>query len=376
MTRAQEIHAEIASMIEVKYATENGAYKAGTNINPTGAVNHSIGCAQPSADVMYNAMNKTTAGWGVTAILGDFHKGAGRIILALPMAKGKSRRNWGVGSGSKGSYNNSRVQWEVCEPSGHTYAGGTMIGYDVAANAEYFARMWALLVKWNVYVAVELGLTAADICDHAESYKAGMGSNHGDLGHWLPKHGKSMNDLRAEVAAILEDTQAADADAVAVNYRGEVTAGSGLRCRTAPVSGSILFLYSYGEVVTITKELDGWGYTGSGWVSLEYIRKITEEPPAAPGEEVIKLEMTKDELKALIRETVKEVMDEENPVYNDLKDVPSYWQGAAKALLDSEAVNGGTPASENATDLNLRKETLKAAVIATLYHEAKSKAGE
>lgn len=204
MTRAQKIHAEIAGMIEVRPATKNGAYKAGRNIKATGALNHSLGCAQPSADVVYNNMNNEGAGWGVTAILGDFHKGAGRIILALPIAPA-TRRNWGCGSGSKGSYNNSRVQWEVCEPSGHTYAGGTMIGYNVAKNAEYFARMWALLVKWNVYCAVKLGYGAAAIGDHAESCRAGMGSNHADMGHWLPKHGKSMDALRAEVRAILED---------------------------------------------------------------------------------------------------------------------------------------------------------------------------
>ena len=68
---------------------------------------------------------------------------------------------------------------------------------------------------------------------------------------------------------------------------------------------------------------------------------------------------------------MKEVLDEENPVYKDLKDVPSYWQPAAAALLDSGAVNGGTSAEVCATDLNLRKETLKAAIVAVLYHEAR-----
>lgn len=290
MRKAQRIHDEVEAIIEVKYATNNGAYKAGRNITASGSVNHSIGCAQPSVDVIYNNMNNTSAKWGVTAILGDFHKGPGRIILALPLKP--TRRNWGVGSGSKGSFNNSHVQWEVCEPSGHTYAGGTMIGYDAEKNAEYFARMWSLLVKWNVYIALELGLSAEDICDHAESHRAGMGSNHADLGHWLPKHGKSMNDLRAEVAAILNDTE---------------------------------------------EEID----------------------------------MSAEELKALIRETVKEVLDEENPVYKDLKDVPPYWRAAAAAMLDAGVVNGGTPAEVCDTDLNLRKETLKAAVVAVMYHEAR-----
>lgn len=296
MTRAQQIHDEIASMIEVRYATENGAYKAGRNITANGSVNHSIGCAQPSLEVIYNLMNTSGAGWGVTAILGDFHKGPGRIVLALPLKP--PRRNWGVGSGKIGSYNNTRVQWEICEPSGHTYAGGTMIGYDPEKNAEYFSRMWSLLVKWNVYVCLELGLSAADICDHAEAHAAGMGSNHADIGQWLPKHGKSMDALRAEVDAILNDKE----------------------------------------------------------------------------EDI--LDMSKDELKKLIRETVKEVLDEENPVIKDLADVPSYWKQTAALLLETGAVNGGTPKEENATDLNLRRETLKAVVVAAHYHNARERTEE
>lgn len=82
--------------------------------------------------------------------------------------------------------------------------------------------------------------------------------------------------------------------------------------------------------------------------------------------------MSKEELKKLIRETVKEVLDEENPVYKDLKDVPECWRPTASALLDAGAVNGGTPAEVCATDLNLHKETLKAVVVATMYHNAQA----
>lgn len=81
--------------------------------------------------------------------------------------------------------------------------------------------------------------------------------------------------------------------------------------------------------------------------------------------------MSKEELKALIRETVKEVLDAENPVYKDLKDVPEYWKPTAAALLEAGAVNGGTSAEVCATDLNLRKETLKAVVVAATYHDAR-----
>lgn len=194
------------SHLEVRYATKNRAYNAAKGIRVTGCVNHSIGCPQPSVEVMYKLMNSSSVGWGVNAILGDFDKGEGKIILAMPY----NTRPWGCGNGRYGSWNNSRIQWEVCEPSGFTYAGGTMIGYDVAKNQPFFDRMWKLLVCWNVYIADLLGYDYTCINDHAESYKYGYGCNHGDLGHWLPKHGKSMDALRAEVAAILNGTEEKD----------------------------------------------------------------------------------------------------------------------------------------------------------------------
>lgn len=103
------------------------------------------------------------------------------------------------------------------------------------------------------------------------------------------------------------------------------------------------------------------GYNARKWTKWGLIPYITYEE---------EIDMSKDELKALIRETVKEVLNEENPVYKDLADVPEYWKGPAAALLDAGVVNGGTPAEVCATDLNLRKETLKAAVVAVMYHEA------
>lgn len=80
---------------------------------------------------------------------------------------------------------------------------------------------------------------------------------------------------------------------------------------------------------------------------------------------VIMINMTKDELKKLIKEVIEEV----NPTYKDLKDVPEYWKSIATKLLDQNIVNGGTSSSVNATDLNLKREVLQAVVISTLYHD-------
>ena len=194
----------VESHMEIRHATQNGAYRSSRVISKhEGCVNHSVGCAQPKADVFFNSMNTVSAQWGVNAILGDFHQGEGRILVTLDM----KARPWGCGAGKKGSWNNTKIQWEVCEPAGHTYAGGTMVAYDTAKNQAYFDRMWKMLVAWNVYCVVKLGYPASGISDHAESYRAGYGSNHSDMGQWLPKHGKSMDALRKEVQAILENKE-------------------------------------------------------------------------------------------------------------------------------------------------------------------------
>ena len=95
MRTVAECIAYVESHLEVRPATRNGAFRSGRSINPTGAVNHSVGCAQPSVEVFFRLMNDEAAGWGVNAILGDFHKGEGRIILALDI----EARPWGCGSG-------------------------------------------------------------------------------------------------------------------------------------------------------------------------------------------------------------------------------------------------------------------------------------
>lgn len=197
---AAEAVAYAEAHMKVQYAENSDCYKSGRTIQPNGSVNHSTGCAQPKASVFRDGMNKSGAGWGVNAVLGDFHLGDGVILVTMPL----NRRPWGCGSGSKGSWNNSRIQWEVCEPAGHTYAGGTMVNYDAAKNSTYFSRMWKMLVAWNVYCCVKFGFKPDSIADHAESYKSGYGSNHCDMSHWLPKHNKSMDMLRTEVKEILQ----------------------------------------------------------------------------------------------------------------------------------------------------------------------------
>ena len=39
---------------------------------------------------------------------------------------------------------------------------------------------------------------------HSEGHSLEIASNHSDVMHWFPKHGKTMDDFRADVARTLE----------------------------------------------------------------------------------------------------------------------------------------------------------------------------
>ena len=60
-----------------------------------------------------------------------------------------------------------------------------------------------------------------------------------------------------------------------VNYKVRVNTPSGVNCRNAP-NGAKVKAYANGTELTISKEENGWGYTGEGWVSLQYCNKIQD----------------------------------------------------------------------------------------------------
>ena len=51
-----------------------------------------------------------------------------------------------------------------------------------------------------------------------------------------------------------------------------------------------------------------------------------------------------------------------NPLYKTIDDVPDYWKQVTRELLDCGAIDGGT--ADNPDDVNMRRETLKAAIVA------------
>jgi peptidoglycan hydrolase-like protein with peptidoglycan-binding domain len=184
-----------------------------TDGKPTGIVVHSTGAnnktlkryVQPlKTDANYNEIiedigknsynnhwNKSSVGKCVHAFIGVNKAGTVETYQTLPF----DLCCWGVGAGKKGSYNynpTARIQFEICE--------------DNLKNEDYFNAAFKEAAEFCAYLCKKYDLGVETICSHAESYKAGYGSNHSDCDHWLKKFGKNMDWFRKQVAEILNPT--------------------------------------------------------------------------------------------------------------------------------------------------------------------------
>lgn len=178
--------------------TRNDCYKAGRTIVPKGIMVHSTGTPQPDVNVWLRLWDQP----GVDKCAHAFVHADG-VTETLPW----NWRGWHAGTPPNGgtSANNTHISFEILEPAGHTYQGGTMVGYDAEKNADYFRRVYANAVELCAMLCRKYGLDPLrDIVDHREGYQEDMASNHADVSHWFPKHGKSMDTLRADVKALLE----------------------------------------------------------------------------------------------------------------------------------------------------------------------------
>ena len=84
---------------------------------------------------------------------------------------------------------------------------GSYMAYNVNENQAYFEDVYRKAVFTCAYVLKQLGTSKIDkntICSHAEGHMMGIASNHADVGHWWPKHGKSMDDFRADVKTYMD----------------------------------------------------------------------------------------------------------------------------------------------------------------------------
>ena len=188
--------------LQQQFLTKNRCYEEGRPLKPRGVMVHSTGVAQPDPEVFIRRWNRPDVTKCVHAFVAR-----DRAIQTLPWTV----RGWHAGRGTGGhSANDTHLSFECCEPAGHTYRGGTMVGYDVEANRPYFEDIYRNAVALTAMLCREFSLDPLEpgvvIC-HAEGYELGVASNHGDVLQWWPKHGVTMDQFRRDVAEAMGEEE-------------------------------------------------------------------------------------------------------------------------------------------------------------------------
>lgn len=259
--------------------TNNDCYKKATKITPDRIVVHSTGAnnttlkryVQPDDGLLgknlyNNHWNKSGISKCVHAFIGKDKNKEVQVYQTLPF----NYAAWGVGKGSKGSYNyysgKGAIQFEICE--------------DNLKDAVYFERAFDLAAEFCAYLCEKYGISVKKIVSHKEANKEGYASNHGDCDHWLKKHGKDMNWFRSQVekkmskSSTSTTTEPSKVIGKAVNYLVKINTKE-LNVRSEPSANSkINCTVKKGEVFTIVRESKGWGKlkSGAGWISLNYTK--------------------------------------------------------------------------------------------------------
>lgn len=181
--------------------TNNACYKAGRRINPKGIMVHSTGANNPwlkryvGPDDGLLGKNQYGNHWNTDhpdgreicchAFIGKLADSTVAAYQTLPW----DHRGWHAG----GSANNTHIGFEICE--------------DGLSDKSYFEKVYKEAVELCAYLCRQYGLTEQNIICHSEGYLLGIASNHADVMHWFPKHGKNMDTFRADVKAKLGGTE-------------------------------------------------------------------------------------------------------------------------------------------------------------------------
>lgn len=251
----------------MKYAKENKplvciqknstCYKNTTTFIPKGVLWHDTGAGNPNisryvqpleSDENYDAMiallgkNRYGNDWnhidrqaGMNCWVGKLADGTVATVQTMPW----NFKPWGCGSGSKGSLNNTHMQFEICDDGYQSREYFEAVYREACEITAYLCKMYGLDPMGSFsYNGVQVPV----ITSHDESYDLKMGSNHGDPIKWLKMYGKTMDDVRRDVAALMrgEEAPAApepDAYTVALRPMRQGNSGEDVRALQILLSG-------------------------------------------------------------------------------------------------------------------------------------------
>lgn len=306
--------------------TQSDCYKASKPITPVGIVVHSTAannkttaryCKPSTDDPNYTSLletigtnrynnhwNKSGVNKAVHYFIGTIKAGGVATVQTLP----ETIAAWGVGNGSKGSYNynpTAHIQFEVCE--------------DDRTSREYFDLVYKESTELCADICKRHGWNANVIVSHKEAHAKGYASNHGDIDHWLKVFGLTMTDFRKEVQRLLDEmnkpvetpveTPIAEAYhpvvGEVVNYIGTIhysSSNSTTPSKCVPGEATVTRIYKGKHPYHLVRT-SGEKYGVYGWVDAEFIRKldkpvveeVEEEKPEVVEPPVIEIEPPKQE---------------------------------------------------------------------------------
>ncbi|MCL2875236.1 MAG: N-acetylmuramoyl-L-alanine amidase [Betaproteobacteria bacterium] len=177
--------------------TDNACYQAGMTMMPKGIMLHSTSANNPylkrylGPDDGLLGENQHNNHWNqptpdgekkcVHAFIGKLADGSIATYQTLPW----NHRGWHCGSLG----NDTHIAFEICE--------------DGLTDAGYFDAVYREATELCAHLCKEYGLNETQIVCHSEGCKQGIATNHADVMHWFPRHGKNMDSLRAEVRRLL-----------------------------------------------------------------------------------------------------------------------------------------------------------------------------
>lgn len=168
-------------------------YTTFQNRGPQGLMLHSVGCAQPRAEVFAKQWNRSGIEVAVHAVV----QADGTVYQCLPW----NYRGWHCA----GNANNTHVGVEMTEPSQIKYTGGSSFRVlDLEAARAQAQGTYQTAVQLFAQLCKQYGLNPLKdgvIISHHEGYLRGVASNHGDPEHLWKGLGLSytMDGFRKDV---------------------------------------------------------------------------------------------------------------------------------------------------------------------------------
>lgn len=172
----------------IKYLVNNQTYKYSKIIKPTHIMLHSIAVNQPNKDIIFNNFNNSKIQASVHEIIDN-----NGSINCLPY----NYKAWHCG----GSGNNFCISCEMTEPRSLVYNTNhsKIIDLDLTDSLNHLNKVIDNTIDWVIMLMTKYNISIDNITTHADGYKAGIASNHGDPYHWWSIHNYTLDDFKVGV---------------------------------------------------------------------------------------------------------------------------------------------------------------------------------